>query len=363
MKDDNYMMLQNLIKEFRDGRGNVVRAVDDISLNISKGEFVTLLGPSGCGKTTTLRMVAGFEVQTDGDIFLDGKKINDVPAFSRNMPMVFQSYALFPHLTIFENIAYGLRLRKLPKDVIKSDVAMACQMVNLVGLEDRYPGELSGGQQQRVALARALVLKPEIILFDEPLSNLDAKLRIQTRTEIKRVQQLLGITALYVTHDQSEALSISDTIVIMNKGKIVQSGSPEDIYNHPADTFVSDFIGNANFLDGIVAGSDSSHLTVSLLESEIQVPMENIRESFAKGDEVTLAIKPEAVEIKSGSGPFPGKIEVSSFLGATTEYKVEFADGILTAIHPNTHKIDRLFRANEEIHMDFKTDFFRVYRK
>ncbi|WP_319477999.1 ABC transporter ATP-binding protein [Marispirochaeta aestuarii] len=363
MQQNNYLQLNNLVKDFHDGRGNVVRAVDNISLSISKGEFVTLLGPSGCGKTTTLRMVAGFEVQTSGDIILNDKKINNVPAFDRNMPMVFQSYALFPHLTIFENIAYGLRIRKMPKDTIRNDVAMAAQMVNLVGLENRYPGELSGGQQQRVALARALVLKPEIILFDEPLSNLDAKLRIQTRTEIKRVQQLLGITALYVTHDQSEALSISDTIVIMHNGKIVQSGSPEDIYNHPADPFVSDFIGNANFFEGKITELDSRFATVSLLGSEVRIPTANAQEGLNTGDEVMLAIKPEAVEVQPDTGQFTGKIEVSSFLGATTEYKVEYSDGFLTAIHPNTHGEVHNFRFGQDVHFSFKTDFFKVYKR
>ncbi|WP_020614393.1 ABC transporter ATP-binding protein [Sediminispirochaeta bajacaliforniensis] len=363
MKQNDYLMLKNLVKDFHDGRGNTVRAVDDISLSIAKGDFVTLLGPSGCGKTTTLRMVAGFEVQSTGDIILDGRKINTIPAFDRNMPMVFQSYALFPHLTIFENIAYGLKIRKIPKEVIKNDVALAAQMVNLVGLEDRYPGELSGGQQQRVALARALVLKPEIILFDEPLSNLDAKLRIQTRTEIKRVQQLLGITALYVTHDQSEALSISDTIVIMNNGKIVQSGSPEEIYNHPADPFVSDFIGNANFFDGVVTEIDSRFISVSLLGSEVQVPLSTAGQSFLKGDEVVLAIKPEAVEVRPGKGAFNGKIEVSSFLGATTEYKIEYADGFMTAITPNTQGEIHNYRYGQEIAFSFKKEFFRIYKR
>jgi len=363
MQQKNYLQLNNLVKDFHDGRGNVVRAVDNISLSISKGEFVTLLGPSGCGKTTTLRMVAGFEIQTSGDIVLNNKKINNVPAFNRNMPMVFQSYALFPHLTIFENIAYGLRIRKMPKDTIRNDVAMAAQMVNLVGLENRYPGELSGGQQQRVALARALVLKPEIILFDEPLSNLDAKLRIQTRTEIKRVQQLLGITALYVTHDQSEALSISDTIVIMHNGKIVQSGSPEDIYNHPADPFVSDFIGNANFFEGKISELDNRFVTVSLLGSDVRIPAANVQEGLGKGDEVMLAIKPEAVEVTPDTGQFNGKIEVSSFLGATTEYKVEYSDGFLTAIHPNTHGEVHNFRYGQDVHFSFKTDFFKVYKR
>lgn len=270
-KNDDYLVLKDITKIFSDGRGNKVTAVDDISLTIKKGDFVTLLGPSGCGKTTTLRMIAGFELQTAGDITLEDKLINNVAPFNRNMPMVFQGYALFPHLTIFENIAYGLKIRKLSKEVIKNDVAMVSQMVNLVGLEGRYPGELSGGQQQRVALARALVLKPEIILFDEPLSNLDAKLRIQTRTEIKRVQQILGMTALYVTHDQSEALSMSDQIVIMNKGKIAQFGPPEEIYNNPNSSFVADFIGNANFIDATVAEIARDSIIVTIQGKQVKV--------------------------------------------------------------------------------------------
>ncbi|RKX76390.1 MAG: ABC transporter ATP-binding protein, partial [Spirochaetes bacterium] len=361
MEENDYLVLKNLVKDFHDGRGKVVRAVDNISLTIKKGEFLTLLGPSGCGKTTTLRLIAGFENQTSGDIILNGKNINNVPAFNRNMPMVFQSYALFPHLTIFENIAYGLRIRKLPGEAIRNDVAMAAQMVNLVGLEDRYPGELSGGQQQRVALARALVLKPEIILFDEPLSNLDAKLRIQTRTEIKRVQQMLGITALYVTHDQSEALSISDTIVIMKNGKIIQKGTPEEIYNNPANPFISDFIGNANFFDGRIVGIDSGFYNVTMLGSEIKIPEASSKRSFKVGEEVMLAIKPEAIEVSPEPGQFKGKIEISSFLGATTEYKIEYADGFLTAIHPNTQGEVHNLRFGQEVSFSFKSEFFRIY--
>lgn len=358
----DYLVLKNITKIFSDGRdGSQFKAVDNISLKIKEGHFVTLLGPSGCGKTTTLRMIAGFELQNKGDIVLDGKIINTVPAFDRNMPMVFQSYALFPHMTIFDNIAYGLKLRNMSKEVIRNEVAMVSQMVNLVGLEKRYPGELSGGQQQRVALARAIVLKPKIILFDEPLSNLDAKLRIQTRTEIKRVQQLLGITALYVTHDQSEALSMSDTIVIMNKGKIAQTGSPEEIYNNPNSAFVADFIGNANFMDAVVEEVHKDSLTVSLQNNSIVVPKEN--DEFKEGEEVSLAIKPEAVSINTQPTGFTGKLDVSSFLGSISEYKVEFENSFLTIIQSNIEGKYKHYKMGEEVYLEFNKSFFHVYKK
>lgn len=360
---ESYLQLRNITKRFEDGRGKIVTAVDNISLDIERGEFVTLLGPSGCGKTTTLRMIAGFEVQNEGDITLDKKLINNVAAFNRNMPMVFQSYALFPHLTIFENIAYGLRVRKLSMEVIRNDVAMATQMVNLEGLEDRYPGELSGGQQQRVALARALVLKPEIILFDEPLSNLDAKLRIQTRTEIKRVQQMLGITALYVTHDQSEALSMSDKIVIMNRGKIAQVGSPVQIYNHPASTFVADFIGNANFIEAVVEDSDETNVTVKLQEKSITLNKTEPGDEFSSGEKVILSIKPEAVDVAQHPTGFTGRLDVSSFLGSITEYKVEFEESFMTIIHSNTEGLIEGLKIDGQVNIEFNKDFFRVYKK
>ena len=358
----DYLVLENVSKLFKDGRGSEVKAVNNVSLSIKEGDFVTLLGPSGCGKTTTLRMIAGFEMQNSGNIILDGKVINTVPSFNRNMPMVFQSYALFPHLTIFDNIAYGLKIRKLSKEVIKNDVAMVSQMVNLVGLEDRYPGELSGGQQQRVALARALVLKPEIILFDEPLSNLDAKLRIQTRTEIKRVQQMLGITALYVTHDQSEALSMSDQIVIMNRGEIAQVGSPEEIYNNPNSSFVADFIGNANFIDATVSEIGSDSITVSVQGNSVVVKKTD--DSFSEGEEVSLAIKPEAVDVSLEPTGFTGKLDVSSFLGSITEYKIEFENNFITAVHSNTTGYTmKHFKMGEEVYINFNKDFFHIYKK
>ncbi len=358
---EDYLVLKNITKIFNDGKGNAFKAVDDISLTIREGDFVTLLGPSGCGKTTTLRMIAGFEIQNKGDIVLNGKNINAVPAFNRNMPMVFQSYALFPHMTIFENIAYGLKLRDMSKEVIRNEVAMVSQMVNLVGLEKRYPGELSGGQQQRVALARALVLKPRIILFDEPLSNLDAKLRIQTRTEIKRVQQMLGITALYVTHDQSEALSMSDTIVIMNKGEIAQMGSPEEIYNNPNSAFVADFIGNANFMDAVVEDIHENTLTVSLQKNSIVVTKPD--GDFKEGEEISLAIKPEAISISTEPTGFSGKLDVSSFLGSISEYKVEFENSFLTIIQSNIEGKYKHYRMGEEVYLDFNKAFFHVYKK
>ncbi|MFW5827197.1 MAG: ABC transporter ATP-binding protein [Alkalispirochaeta sp.] len=358
-----HLSISDLVKVFRDGSGSETRAVDGISLDIEKGEFVTLLGPSGCGKTTTLRMIAGFEQPTAGEIRVNGTNINPVPPFERNMPMVFQSYALFPHLTIFDNIAYGLKLRKASREVIRNEVAVASQMVNLVGLEKRYPGELSGGQQQRVALARALVLKPEIILFDEPLSNLDAKLRIQTRTEIKRVQHMLGITAIYVTHDQAEALSMSDKIVVMNNGKIMQVGAPEEVYNHPADPFVADFIGNANFLESQVAAVDDTGVTVTIGGKNFVIDRNRAYQEVAAGDEVYVTVKPEAMRISQESGDLTGRVDVNSFVGAVTEYKVEFDGQFITVIHSNTGETVTLFHMDDEVTIHLNPEYCRVYKR
>lgn len=358
-----HLSLRSLSKDFRDGTGATTRAVDQISLDISVGEFVTLLGPSGCGKTTTLRMIAGFERPTEGDILLNGKSINAVPPFDRNMPMVFQSYALFPHLTIFDNIAYGLKVRKADREVIRNDVAVTSQMVNLVGLEKRFPGELSGGQQQRVALARALVLKPDIILFDEPLSNLDAKLRIQTRSEIKRVQRMLGITAIYVTHDQSEALSMSDKIVVMNRGKIMQYGRPEEIYNRPVDPFVADFIGNANFIESEVTAIDDDNVRIRIEDTEFDVPGERAYDDVAIGDPVLISMKPEALDISNEPGPLQGRVDVSLFVGASTEYKIEFLSQFLTVIHSNIGRNLRIYQPGDTVWLRLRPELFRVYRR
>ena len=249
--------LEHIVKEYESPDKSVFRAVDDINVVINPGEFVTLLGPSGCGKTTTLRMVAGFEVPTSGEIFLGDEKINKLTPDKRDTAMVFQSYALFPHYNVFNNISYGLRLQKLSSAEISQKVAAIIELVGLTGLEKRYPNEISGGQQQRVALARALVMEPGVMLFDEPLSNLDAKLRVSMRTEIRKIQRRLGVTSMYVTHDQSEAMALSDRIIIMNGGRMEQIGSPEEIYQKPASEFVADFIGRANFMKGVVKDIDA----------------------------------------------------------------------------------------------------------
>lgn len=358
-----YMTLRNLTKIYNPGKENETHALDSLNLTVEKGEFVTILGPSGCGKTTALRIIAGFEEQTAGDVLLKGENINNVAPYKRFMPMVFQSYALFPHMTVYENIAYGLRALKKSRDIIRNDVAMACQVVNLVGLEKRYPGELSGGQRQRVALARALVLKPEMILFDEPLSNLDVKLRIQTRTEIKRVHRMLGVTILYVTHDQSEALSMSDRIIIMDRGKIVQEGSPEEIYNNPVNSFVADFIGNANFISAEVEEIEGKRVTIRLQNRIIVVKQKNPRTSFKEGEEVYLAIKPEATRISQYKTDFSGTVDVRSFLGSHTEYKIEFEGSFINVHQSNRGENIKTYQVGDKINLKFDRDLFHIYRK
>ncbi len=359
---DEYLRLENISKNFSDRKGNITNAVSNINLNVAKGEFVTLLGPSGCGKTTLLRIIAGFEEQNEGQVFLNGENIDSVAPFNRNMPMVFQNYALFPHMNIYENIAYGLKARKRRREVIRNDVAMACQMMNLVGLENRFPGELSGGQRQRVALARVLVLKPGIILFDEPLSNLDAKLRTETRKEIKRLQQMLGITILYVTHDQNEALSLSDRIVIMNRGRITQTGTPEEIYNNPGNLFVADFVGNANFINAIVEETDGKRIFVRLQNRTMEI-INNDPYVFREGEEVNLSIKPEAVAISTNPTDFTGVVDLGSFLGSTTEYRIEFEGSFINAVHSNLKGKTRQYRTGEPVYLKFNRDLFNIYRK
>ncbi len=328
-----YLRLENLSKIFtsRDG-GREVRAVDGVNLAIERGDFVTLLGPSGCGKTTTLRLIAGFEFPSQGRIVLDGRDIADEPPNKRDMAMVFQSYAIFPHLSVFENIAYGLKIKKIGGAQLRKQVGQALEMTELTGLENRQPNQLSGGQQQRVALARCLVMQPKVLLFDEPLSNLDAKLRVQMRSEIRRIQQDLGITSVYVTHDQDEAMALSDKIVVMSGGRIQQVGSAVEIYRRPANRFVADFIGRANFLPVSVRGREANGWRVGLAGIELVVdgaPAAN----FAVGSQALLLVRPESMRLRQqGEGRLTGRVERTAYLGSLAEYDVEMAGQRVAAV-------------------------------
>jgi ABC-type Fe3+/spermidine/putrescine transport system ATPase subunit len=319
------LSINNLNKVFR-SRHDQVQALDDVSLDIREGELFTLLGPSGCGKTTTLRCIAGFEKPTSGSIDFLGQDFTSIPPFRRNIGMVFQSYALFPHLSIFENVAYGLRIRKLSRREIGERVRRIIKMVGLEATQKRKPSELSGGQQQRIALARALVYDPQLLLLDEPLSNLDAKLRVYMREEIRRIQQQAKVTTIYVTHDQEEALSISDRIAVMHAGKVSQVGSPDEIYENPNSIRVADFIGQANFLDCTVDGGDGAPLLTFRSNEEISLSESsgNIR-SF-RDKEGILFVRPEQMEISSNPdhpNSLRGEVKVVLYLGSVVRYYVE----------------------------------------
>ncbi len=317
-----YLSLDHLTKKFpaRGKQSGEVVAVDDVSLDIEKGQFVTLLGPSGCGKTTTLRLIAGFEFPTTGHMSLDGQRLEDVPPNRRDMAMVFQSYAIFPHLSVFENIVYGLKIKKLSVSEIKRRADDVMALTQLTGLENRAPNQLSGGQQQRVALARALVVEPKVLLFDEPLSNLDAKLREQMRTEIRRIQQRLKITSVYVTHDQAEAMTMSDRIVVMHAGRIEQVGTAVDLYQRPNSPFVADFIGKANFIEATVVARSAQGHEVDLKGHRLTIP--NSGQDYAAGTPVTLVVRPEGVELHEDQG-LPATVRRVAYLGAVVDYDVE----------------------------------------
>ena len=290
--------------------------LDHINLYINDKEFLTLLGPSGCGKTTTLRIIGGFATPTSGDVLFDGVRINDVPPYQRQINTVFQKYALFPHLNVFENIAFGLRMQKLPEAEIKQRVMEMLETVSLKGFEHRRPDALSGGQQQRVAIARALVNRPKVLLLDEPLAALDLKLRKDMQIELKRIQQQVGITFIYVTHDQEEALTMSDTIVVMDKGSIQQIGTPEDIYNEPKNAFVADFIGDSNIVDGVM------HKDFLVSFSGVDFPC--VDRGFAREQSVQVVVRPEDIEVVSPvEGQLVGVVNDVIFKGVHFEMHVE----------------------------------------
>ena len=354
-----FLQLDNLSKQFP-GRGGSapVMAVNQVNLNIEQGEFVTLLGPSGCGKTTTLRLIAGFEFPTNGRIVLDNEEINEQPPNKRDMAMVFQSYAIFPHLNVFENIAYGLRIKRMGKSDMQRKVAQVLEMTELTGLENRAPNELSGGQQQRVALARALVMEPKVLLFDEPLSNLDAKLRVQMRTEIRRIQQSLGITSVYVTHDQDEAMALSDRIVVMLNGRLQQAATAIDIYRHPINQFVADFIGRANFLPVQVVGQTGEQSQVKLYDTLLTVPP-NHNHLFAIGDTALLLLRPESLRLHlappADKPTILSRVRHMTYLGSLAEYELEVGDQLLAAVQYDPRPQD-LYPAGSPVYLELLAD-------
>ncbi|MDO5736269.1 MAG: ABC transporter ATP-binding protein [Propionibacteriaceae bacterium] len=353
------LRLRGLTKEFGTGADKVT-AVDAVDLDIEPGEFVTLLGPSGCGKTTTLRMIAGFEDPTGGQVLLDDVNMIETPPNKRPMAMVFQSYALFPHLKVRDNVGYGLKIRRTPAALLREEVDLALESMNLGPLANRAPNQLSGGQQQRVALARAMVMKPKVLLFDEPLSNLDAKLRERMRIEIRRLQRHLGITSVYVTHDQAEAMSMSDRIVVMNGGRVEQAASPDVIYRQPASVFVADFIGRANFLDvEREAASTDGRARIRVLGHAVDVPAHPLA---ATSSDVVLLLRPESVRLQAvdrraaeGLGGHEGRVLFSVFYGDHVEYEVETEHGTITAVVADPN-VDDIHQEGDHVELSFNAE-------
>lgn len=341
----NILELKNINKAYGDNQ-----VLDNLCLNIKQNEFLTLLGPSGCGKTTTLKIIAGFESPDSGELMFKNEDISTLPPYKRKVNTVFQKYALFPHMNIFDNIAFGLKLKKMPKDEIKAKVEEMLELVALKGFEKRSVDSLSGGQQQRVAIARALVNKPEILLLDEPLGALDLKLRKEMQIELKKIQKEVGITFVFVTHDQEEALTMSDTIIVMNKGVIQQMGSPQDIYNEPANAFVADFIGESNILDGIMI----EDFKVKFCNKEFEC----VDKDFEKMENIDVVIRPEDIRIvKAESGMLRGTVESIIFKGVHYEIAVSTAD--FTFILHNTKSA----KIGSEIGLDIYPEDIHIMKK
>ena len=348
--------LINVSKLFGD-----VRAVDNVSLSIQHGEFLTLLGPSGSGKTTTLNMIAGFEVPTGGEIRLEEENITTVAPNNRGIGMVFQNYALFPHMTVFDNIAFPLKMRKIPSADIRNLIHEALELVKLPAFETRYPHQLSGGQQQRIALARAIVFKPKILLMDEPLGALDKKLRDHMRLEIKHLQESLNITVIYVTHDQEEALTMSDRIAIMNDGEIIQLDTPVQLYESPANLFVADFIGESNFLEGMAAETEGDKIAIATREG-LKVWAKNLRQ-LSSGEEGAVAIRPEKIQILSNEtnahsniiNRFTGRIEEIVYVGEARIYRINLAPGAIVDVKVQSGPDSKNYKIGGDITIGWRT--------
>jgi putative spermidine/putrescine transport system ATP-binding protein len=339
-------------------------AVDDLSLSIEHGEFVCLLGPSGCGKTTTLRMIAGFETANSGTIELDGMDITRLPPQKRDIGLVFQSYALFPHKTAAENVGFGLKMRKLPRADIDSQVKKALELVRLGHVADRYPRQMSGGQQQRVALARALAIRPRLLLMDEPLSNLDAKLRDEMREEIRRIQKEVGITAIFVTHDQAEALALADRIAVMSEGRLMQIADPTSIYESPANATVDQFIGQVNALQGSVANIDGPVVHVAIAGGRY---ISGFDRQIPAGTPVLAMVKHERVFLSrqqpaAGENIFPCQVEGRTYLGASIVYRCNLGDQAMTAAVPN-HPAFEQFQPGDAAFLHWASADCRLFRQ
>jgi putative spermidine/putrescine transport system ATP-binding protein len=347
--------LKNVTKKF-----GSFTAVENFSMEVDKGEFVSFLGPSGCGKTTILRMIAGFIDPTEGEIYILGQKVNDVPPYHRDTGLVFQNYALFPHLSVFDNIAFGLKYRKVPKGEIKERVSEMLELVRLPGLETRKPSELSGGQQQRIAMARALVIKPKLLLLDEPLSNLDAKLRENLRVELRQIQQEVGITSIFVTHDQEEALALSDRTIVMNEGKITQIGTPTEIYEEPQSVFVAQFIGQSNFLDGKVSSVEGNKAMVDL-QGEITIGVttsgstkkDETAKVLIRAERINIKLEPTGKHLEDGMNILKGTIENTTYLGSNIYYYIRLENNEKILVIEQTAEKKPL-SSNDEVFLEIQ---------
>jgi spermidine/putrescine ABC transporter ATP-binding subunit len=344
--------LERVSAEFHHPSRGTIVAVREIDLDVKSGELLTVLGPSGCGKTTVLRIIAGFQIPSSGTVFIGNQNVTAVPANRRDIGFVFQNYALFPHLTVQENVAYGLRVRRQSAADIARSVEKVMQLVDLAGFGPRLPDELSGGQQQRVALARAIVIQPRVLLLDEPLSNLDAKLRVQMRGEVRELQRVLGITTVYVTHDQEEAMAISDRIAVMDQGSIAQCGTAEELYRQPVSSFVASFLGRTNLLDAVFTGRDGDRLVLDIEGQRLSIRGST---ALAPGDGVRVMVRPEAIGIGASGGNVRATVLASTYLGDKVEYVARFASQSLHIVRFNPPENER-FAAGSEVMINLPSD-------
>lgn len=352
------IIIKNVMKKYDN---NVV--IPNLSATIKDGEFFTLLGPSGCGKTTLLRMIAGFNSIEKGTISFDNQVINDIPIYKRNFGMVFQNYAIFPNMTVYRNVEYGLKNRNLNKAEIKRRVDEILEVVQITKFKDRYPDKLSGGQQQRVALARAIVIRPQVLLMDEPLSNLDAKLRVEMRNVISEIQRNVGITTIYVTHDQEEALSISDRIAVMNLGRIQQIETPEKIYLRPYNTFVANFVGHSNMFAAKVSAVSGRSATLRLDNDDYSFQMDNLTDTVKVGMEVLVSVRPEEFAFSQGQEGVASAVKAKQFLGKYVNYEADSKAGFTIEISQDTNTSQNFYDIGDNIRLTFNLNKINIFEK